>query len=43
MGLEWLGFQFLTTPVATFSDVSAAILSSSPLVSVKFGKYAIIV
>ena len=27
------------TPVATFSDVSTTILSSSPLVSVKFGKY----
>ena len=26
------------TPVATFSDVSAATLSSSPLVSVEFGK-----
>ena len=26
------------TPVATFSDVSTTILSSSPLVSVKFGK-----
>ena len=31
------------TPVATFSDIATAILSSSPLVSVEFGKYAIIV
>ena len=31
------------TPVATFSDASTTILSSSPLVSVEFGKYAIIV
>ena len=31
------------TLVATFSDVSTTILSSSPLVSVEFGKYAIIV
>ena len=30
-------------PVATFSDIATAILSSSPLVSVEFGKYAIIV
>ena len=29
-------------PVATFSDDSTTILSSSPLVSVEFGKYAII-
>ena len=31
------------TPVATFSDASTTILSSSPLVSVVIGKYAIIV
>ena len=30
------------TPVATFSDVSTTILSSSPLVSVEFGKCAMI-
>ena len=29
------------TPVATFSDISTTILSSSPLVSVEFSKYAI--
>ena len=31
------------TPVATFSDVSTTILSSSPLVSVEFGKCAMTV
>ena len=30
------------TPVATFTDVTATILSSSPLVSVEFGKHAMI-
>ena len=31
------------TPIGTFSDITATVLSSSPLVSVEFGKCAMIV